>query len=88
VLLHQPSSQKSVRFTELNNDVTYTRHFLLPVVGKYDDYLISYLPAEYLAQAAKRTTGQRRNERFEAVVKNLTETSNAALILYQLDFGK
>jgi hypothetical protein len=87
VLLHQLGSKKSVRFTELDNDVTYTRHFLLPVVGKQDNYLISYLPAEYLAQAARTTPGQRRNERFEAVAQEITPASNAVLLLYhpQLD---
>ena len=85
VLLHHYDSRKSVRFTELDNDVTYTRHFLLPVVGKHDDYLISYLPAEYLAQAARNTTGRNRNERFEAAASRLTTASNAALLFYRPD---
>lgn len=70
--------------TNLKNDITYSKSFLMPVLGKRGDYLITYLPAEYLLDQLKKKENKIYNNHFQDAMERIDAHSNHLLVLQKI----
>lgn len=74
-------SEASVRVQKINNDISLNPGFVLPIVGKRGDSLITYMPSEYLLQKADGVPEAELNPALDQVLRRLEAASNPVLVL-------
>jgi hypothetical protein len=84
VLIHDLESRAIVRINKLNNDVSLNKNFLLPIIGKHESQLITYLPGEYLLEQAQPLPATEINGKLSQVLNRLEVDSNPVLVLMEL----
>jgi hypothetical protein len=76
---------KCIKFNKVLNDITHDRFFLnTPIVGSEGDFLITYIPAEYiLNQAGAGAYPIQSNQSLTEVFDKLSDRSNPLLIFLE-----
>lgn len=84
LLIHNLGSGKTVRFNKLNNDISLNKNFVLPIIGKRNTQLITYMPSEYLLEQAALLPPNEINDGLAQVLTRLEVASNPVLVLMGL----
>jgi len=84
-LMCATDKDRCMKFNKIHNDVTHNRFFLnTPIVGSEGDFLITYIPAEYIANKLDAGTHSKQiNKAFAEVLYKLNERSNPLLIFLE-----
>ena len=84
IVVSNLTSGETLRLNKINNDISLNKNLVLPVIGKHNDQLITYMPSEYLLQQAEQVKSNEINKPLGQVLHQLDIASNPVLVLMGL----
>lgn len=83
-IVYNTQKHSGWRFSQLANDITYTRNFMFPILGKDKEHIITYLPSEYLLSEIAELEVDKQNEHFRKMAAKINKASNPLLVFLQV----